>query len=229
MKTKTEYYRPSHTKEPEPYFVNEVTYKLWNEIHQSSLCWLQAIASDYRGLSFGNITAAELSDCLARNLTAIKSRFNRRIDDNIAKIGIDNDYIINNLRAGTSDPLVLFEEKLIKNLEMIDFDRKSFQSLGSYNISVSNYTIKDGNITFTEENKKRIREIYCTTYINSDAQRHFLKLAETTLGNLHTLKAILQKNGVENLFGYGNLFEVTATIPETIYFNKELLKRITKI
>jgi hypothetical protein len=204
----------------EPYYFNAVMFKMICQLHESSLKHYAAIADSFLLLNFGPITLTDFQQIEAQNFSSIQKRFFEGIEDNIQKLNLTNDFVKNNLRSGTDEPYNIFHEKASMSLENIRYSKSQGPPLP---LSVNNYTLKNGTVTFTDENREKIKADHCTTRLDSDTRKHFAALAESTLKNLQELKAILINNNAGNLFGRSACFDEDS---EQVWLDKETLKYV---
>lgn len=219
--------RLSHEPEkPEPYFFNEWHYQNLVEVHQSSLRWLATICEDYKKLNFGIITKEILGTVMSRDLSEIQKRFYERVDLNLQRTGIDDEFILNNYRAGTSTPLTSFEDSVRYNLDQVDFGKKHFQHSGGYSPDAGNYTItQEGTLTFTNEDKERLKA-GCMVFIDSDAKIKFSELTEAVIAGLVEIQVILDRNGLKYPI-FGEVFSIDG-LTGKVSIRKEFIKNIVK-
>ncbi|MEI6048841.1 MAG: hypothetical protein WCS03_08075 [Bacteroidota bacterium] len=210
-------------KDAEPYFVNEVLFKSICELHSEALPLFQRITAGHATLEIGELKANVLKQIFNRNFADIEKSVNADIDENVKNSHLTNKIFISNLRKDAEEPFGMFLPRTRIALQEIAALSSKYTGI---EIDIDTYSIKDGVVSFTDNDKARIKEKYCTIYIDSDSKRNFLKLAEETLLKLQALKAILLKNGINNLFGHENLFSEIDT--EGIILNKSIMKFITK-
>lgn len=231
--TKREPYRKtgpvnlSHEPEkPEPFYIDETKLRYSCEVHQDSLRWLATICEDFKKLKFGNITKEILGTIMSGSLSEIQQKFYARIDSNLQKTGIDDEFILSNYRAGTATPLTSFEDSVKYNLNMVDVCKGHYRHAGGFEASANNYTItEDGQLTFTDSDRERLKA-GCSVYLNSDAQRQFVKQVESVLAGMDELKRILERNGLKYPL-FGEVF-LTDSVTGSIKLNKEFIKYIVK-
>ena len=204
----------------EPYYFNKLLFNGICQLHASELRHYQAIATDYKILDFGNITIQDFLDIESSNFSNIEKRFFENIEENIAKLNLSNEFVKNNLRNGSEIPFNDFREKTLANLDSIDFNKKHGPPMP---LSIQNYTLRNGTLTFTDEDRERIKNNHCITLLDTDTRRQFAHLAEQTFENLKKLKAILVKDNSSLLFGVKACFDEDT---EQVYFDKETLKYI---
>lgn len=189
-------------KDPKPkieYYFKAVLYRDLCGLHSRALLFLQKVAEDFKTLELGLITNKDISEIGAGNFTDIKSRYYQKIESNISKLELSSELIKENMRAGVDETYFVFQKQTENNLT--NFNGASYVSEKHYpQLSVSNFTVKDGIITFSDENKEFLKNEYCTVYIQNPAQEKFIKLQDETLKGLQELKKMLIENNVGSLF-----------------------------
>ncbi|MEI6049108.1 MAG: hypothetical protein WCS03_09445 [Bacteroidota bacterium] len=216
-----------------PYFVNNYLLKQICSLHTISLPCFSGIASDFKLLNFGNITIEDFENILGSNFKDIEQRFYGEIRKNIARLGIENETICNNLIAGTEAPLLEFKNRTLKNLEDINYNRRPTPDNVHNYLSIQNYTLIDGDVLFTDLDKQRIQEKYCTINLDTPIKSQVVKITDEILKGVDELKIILSRNNIRTIFGYGEVFEICDIdgengIEQTVFFNRQILNLINK-
>lgn len=183
-------------KEKITYFVKEVYLRGICGVHQLALQYLQKIAADFRTLSIGSITMEDFEQIAARNLKTIKQKFYQTIESDINNI--KSEIIRANLLAGVDETFTEFKNNSESNLTA--FQSLAFSDGKHYPLSVNHFTVKDGIITFTDDNRELLKNQFCTVYISNPEQERYVSLMEETLKGLSELKKMLISNNVGNLF-----------------------------
>jgi hypothetical protein len=204
----------------EPYYFNALLFNAICQLHVSCLKHYQNIANDFLMLKFGNITLNDFARIEANDFSDIQKRFYNEIEGDILKLQLTNELLKNNLRSGTEEPFLQFKTKVLVSLDLIDFSKKHGPPLP---LSIQNYTLKNGLVTFTDSDREKIKLNHCTTLLDTESRRHFAKLAEQTFENLKELKAILVKDNSSKLFGRRACFDED---DEQVFYDRETLKFI---
>lgn len=213
--------------EKEVFYFDVILYKNICDFYTLTLKYFQGIATDFNLLKFGNISESNFEQILSANFADLEKRYFISIEENLEKLQLSNEFVEQNLRSGTEVPWNIFKSNTEKNLKNIEYN-KSRPLWTHLPLTISIYSLIDGIITFSNDDKERVKEKYCLTFIESEPQRQFLKLTLETLERLKKLQGILLKNGFYDLWGYNGLFDIEADTEEIIFY-KESLKYITKI
>lgn len=234
MKTKTEIWPPLHDKpltsktsnlrpdqEPEVYYFDENLFSKYCELHSEALEFFSNIAADYSTLEIGELTADTMRQISQNKFGEIEKQVNSEIESNLKKLNLTNKVLIDKWREGTAEPLFMFLARTRLDLLKITALRRAHPEI---ELSTDSYSVKDGAVSFTDADRQKIKTNICTIYIDSDFKRDFLKLSLSALEQLQALKVILLKNGINSLFGSGNLFEQDGDV----ILNKTIMKFITK-
>lgn len=218
---------PNRNQEPanqEPYFVNETLHQNLCEIHNRALTFYRGLCDSYSTLKLGPITIEVLRRITDNDLAEIEQKVYSDIEGTLAKLKIENEILLNNLSTGMDEPLNKFKKSVEINLAHLQRVRQSQPEL---TLDISNYSIVNGEILFSDLNKQRIREKYCVIYIDNPQKAHFVEVAENIMKGLIELKAILARNNIKSLFGYAQTFEILEDAQnQTIHYNKDILKQI---
>lgn len=241
MKTKTEPYRPVHDgiksktsnfrpdAEPtksEPYYIKESDYRDVCGVHQLALQYLQKIAVDFAKLNLSKLTMPELQIFATRDFKNTRNRYFQNIEADISKLQLGSDIIKENMRVGTAEVFKEFENKTMQNLD--NFQRLDFSSGRYHHLSVSNYTIQNGEVLFTDDNRKNIKDVFCTIYIDLPVKERFVQIQEEVFKGLKELKVMLIENHVGSLFsvpGDPGLYDEDGT---EVFSDKEFVQYIEK-
>jgi len=207
----------NETKLQEPYFYNKLLYKSICQLHESTLKHFQSIATDFKELNFGNITKEDFARITAGNFSELHQRYFKEIESNIDKLGLTNQFVRENMKNGSEVPYNDFHSKTLKNLDNIQFSKSHGPAMP---LSITNYTLKNGMVTFTDLDRERIKNNHCIVNLDTDTRRQFAKLAEETFENLKKLKAILVKDNSSLLFGRNALYDEDT---EEVWMDKETL------
>ena len=205
----------------EVYFVNEKLYQKTCEFYNELFEYFQRIAQGFALLGIGNISADILRKLTENDFSEVSNRVYSDIEENLKKTHVSNQLLLDKLRAGLDEPFKMWRLKCELDLSQVNRIRRINPSI-EFDINV--YSFKDGIISFSDSDRQRIKTEKCTVYIDSDLKKDFLNLSETTLKNLQSLKLILQKNGISNLFGDEGLFSEN----DQVNLNKQILGYIKK-
>lgn len=210
--------------EQEPYSVNEYLYGNLIELHNRALGYYSRIATGYQGLKLGDLNIEILQKIASGDLGEIEKQFFDNIESNIECLGVTNELIKQNMRQGTEVPWEQFKESVRVNMANIN---RVTQSMPGVPLDINNYTLDNGVLKFTIEDKEKLKQRYCTTYLDSPAKQEFAKLCEDILKQLDELKVILARNGIKSTFGYNQVFEILeSAVEQKVHFNKDIIKHI---
>lgn len=242
MKTKTEPYRPVHSgnlqstksedvraslhvdkpADQEPYFVDELAYQNNCKFYSELLEYFKKIAAEYPTLEIGELSPGVLQQIANNDYSEIEKRVKENIEASLKATGVTNSTVLSNLRKGTDQPFAWF--KIHTNLALLEIGRiRGAHPQIIFTPAV--FSIQGGAINFTDTDKSRLKNEYCTIRIDTPEKKHFAELAQTTLENLQKLKGSLLKNNVSNIFGSECLFQESG---DNILMGKEILKFIKK-
>jgi len=226
LTSRKEILQPSRRAKPEPEPYSEDSY-LHHEIcsfHNRCLGHYQAIAAGYEKLNIGCIDLEIFHQIQSRNLSQIKSRYYKILDDEMEKMHLTNPVLIHNFKEGADEPFLSFENVVKTELDQIA--QKQINSGQNIIVNISHYTIKSDKIEFTEANKEYLLNTFCRSFLDSDAKKNFVKKVDETLKNFSELKSILNKNGGRYVFGgLDSIFELNPATQEII-FNKKIVNLI---
>ena len=209
-------------KDAEPFFFNEKLYNSYCAFYEELYPYFQRIAEGYILLGLGNISAEIMRKLTDNDFSEISTKVYSDIEQNLKKTGVTNKFLLDKLRTGLDEPYLKW--KLRADLDLLQVGRlRNIHSDIPFDVNV--YSFKDGIISFSDSSRQRIKTEKCTVYIDSDIKRDFLKLSEKTLEDLKALKAILNKNGINDLFGEGKLFNLEN---DQITITKSILGQIKK-
>ncbi len=189
------------TKEPEAIesFFKKPLFDTLIQAHGRALPYLQTVAEDFETLAIGHIVSQDFEEMISGHTDQIRQRYFASLE---AETGnIKSPVLRGNLMEGTGKAFETWKVTTLKNFE--SFRLQAF-SLGNFldEFSIKNFSIKGGTVSFTEENKERIREL-CTIYVESDLQKRYVLLANEALKLLKELKQISIDNNLSTLFSYG--------------------------
>lgn len=212
--------------EQEPYSVNSYLYSNLIEIHNRALGYFAGFATGYQALKIGNVSMDILQRISNNDLADIEKIYFDRIEANIERLGQTNEIIKENMRRGTEVPWNQFKQSVENNINNLQRVRQSQPDIADQ-LDISNYSLDNGVLKFTAEDKEKLRQRYCTVYLDTPAKKEFAKLCEDILKQLDELNIILVRNGMKSVFGYKNVFEIHESAEaQTIFFNKDFLKHI---
>jgi hypothetical protein len=205
-------------KDQQPYFVDELIYQNNCKIYTEALVYFQKLADQFDTLGIGHVTSDFMRKISNRNFTGIKELVDDHIAENLKSF--TNKEIIDDLRLKAEHPYLKFLIHGDLTVIEIDIIRRKHPEI---ELIADNFTIENGIVSFTDDSKARLKE-KSTIRIDTQAKREFQQLTETTLENLQALKVVLNRNGVDSIFGDGNLFSDAGGI----ILNKKIMKFITK-
>ena len=206
----------------EIYFVNNSLFEKYCLFYNELFEYFQRIAQGFALLEIGNISADILRKLTDNNFTEIEKKVYDDIDQNLKKTGVTNKQVLENLRKGTDEPYKMWRIKAELDLSQVNRIRRINPGI---EFDINNYSFQDGIIGFNDKDRQRIKTEKCTVYLDSPEKLNFKRLTDETVLKLQEVKAILKRNGIENLFGTGNLFESDT---EGIILNKQILGYIKK-
>ena len=179
-------------------------------------------------LKFGPIQENDFREILDSNFTNLEKKYFTSITTDLEKFNLTNEFVKASLLDGTEISWTIFKANTLKNLADIDYvaHRPNWTNI---RLDINIYTLENGELSFTDSDRLRVKEKYCLTFIDSEPKREFLRMTLETLDRLKQLQVILLKNGFFDLFGKdGALFNVLADTEELV-FDREVLKYITEI
>jgi len=183
-------------KKPEPYYTNENDLRNICGVHTLALQYLNKIAIDFKLLSLGNIAMSDLQQLERRDFKDIKAKYFKNIESDIENV--KSEIVRANLMAGVEETFRDFQTKTETNITA--FQAIAFFASKHYPLSVNHFTVKDGIVTFSDENKEFLKNEFCTVFIDLPAKQKFLRLQDETLKGLQELKKMLVENNIGSLF-----------------------------
>jgi hypothetical protein len=210
MKQQKEFLRPQLTglqsrQEPKPaevYYIDLAKHQNLVKVYSECFEYFLQIAQGYPALEIGGFTAEVLLKISKNDFSEIEKAFNENLAKSIK--GIPNPVVRDNMAKNARMPYARF--KMQTELSLLQIARIK-RANPSIDFDPAIYSIKAGVISFDAESRGKLKEKYCTIYLDSPAKKQFAELAETTLSSLQSLKDLMIKNDIPDIFGAEGLFQ----------------------
>ena len=160
---------PQQERERIPVHFNQAYFQAVMTNNEDARKILNAISREYDALSIGKVTKERMKQVLDSHYEGIKSDIEANVKENISRAKIDNKAMIGVITERVYDSFNDFE---LKSQQLVEkFKNVIIRPALPFNlvpVKLDHFTITDGNFHLTEGDIARIKDEYCTSWVDSD-------------------------------------------------------------
>jgi len=203
-----------------PYYFNEYQYKQAITANQFAFNHYAEIVKAYQKLNIGDMTIELLGSLEYGGEDAIKEKYFTLIEENLTNLGVTNQALRDLQMQGCEQPLNDFMNILTLRRSLLQRNRQSYQN--SVPIEAHHFSIVDGELQFSTEDKEKIKECF-EIRLNTQVKKSFVALVDSFIEQYKKIKEVLVKNNCHGVWGRGNAFNVDK---DEIVFEKQIINLI---
>ena len=204
-----------------PYSFDGYKYNQCVEANKFAFNHYAEIVKAYQKLNIGDVTIEQLGTLEFSGEDIVKQKYFTAVEENLTSLGVTNQALRDLQMKGCEGPFTDFMNILTLRRSLLQRTRQSYQGL-NVPIEVHNFSIVDGELQFTAEDKESIKECF-EIRLNTQVKKDFVVLVDSFIEQYKKIKEVLVKNKCHGVWGRGNAFNVDR---DEIIFEKQAINLI---
>jgi hypothetical protein len=177
-------------------YFDRLYFQTLEQAHQLALPFLNQVCEKYQALSLGPITSEILEKIAAGDFSGIKTATEAILEADLKKSGFKTKAIIRDLRASAAIEFEEFKSTASQLMAKVQ-GYAYFSSTGHYPIEIRHFSIREGMAHLTEEDLQRLKDEYCTDYLETDLQIQVWEKLQNAAAALTEVTSLLKENGIQ--------------------------------
>lgn len=177
-------------------YFDHLYFQTLEQAHRLALPFLNQVCEKYQALSLGPITSEILEKIAAGDFSGIKTATEANVECELKKTGIKNRSILDSLRQTAFDEFEDFKATASQLMAKV-MGYAYFTSRNHYPLEIRHFSIREGMAHLTEEDLQRLKDEYCTDYLETDLQIQVWEKLQNAAAALTEVTSLLKENGIQ--------------------------------